>query len=129
MLWHERMGHIGEKGLRAMHNEGMVKDFPKCNLEVRFCEHCINGKQSRLKFPSRVTRENGILELVHSDVFGPVTMPSLGGSLYYVSFIYDFSRKAWIYFPRKKSEVFEKFKEFKFLMENEIDKKIKATNN
>jgi hypothetical protein len=36
MLWHERMGHIGEKGLRAMHNKGMVEDFPECNLEVNF---------------------------------------------------------------------------------------------
>jgi hypothetical protein len=126
MLWHERMGHIGEKGLRAMHNKGMVEDFPECNLEVDFCEHCIYGKQSRVRFPSGATRENGILELVHSDVFGPVTVPSLGGSLYYVSFIDDFSRKTWIYFLRKKSEVFEKFKEFKSLVENQTDKKIKV---
>jgi hypothetical protein len=36
MLWHERMGHIGEKGLRAMHNKGMVEEFSECNLEVDF---------------------------------------------------------------------------------------------
>ena len=47
-----------------------------------------------------------------------VTVPSLGGSLYYVSFIDDFSMKTWIYFPRKKSEAFKKFKEFKSLVEN-----------
>jgi hypothetical protein len=51
-------------------------------------------------------------------VFGPVSVPSLGGSLYYVSFIDDFSRKTWIYFMRKKLEVLEKFKEFKSLVEN-----------
>jgi hypothetical protein len=106
------------KRLRAMHNKGMVKGFPECNLEVDFCEHCIYGKQNQVRFPSRATREKGILELVHSDVFGPVTVPSLGGSLYYVSFIDDFSRKTWIYFLRKKSKVFEKFKEFKSLVEN-----------
>jgi hypothetical protein len=75
MLWHERMGHIGEKGLRAMHNKGMVKDFPTCNLEVDFCEHCIYGKQSWARFPFGPTRENGILELVHSDVFGRISVP------------------------------------------------------
>jgi hypothetical protein len=101
-----------------MHNKGMVKDFPECNLEVKFCEHCIYGKQSLVRFPSGVTREKWILELVHSDVFGPVSVPSLGGSMYYVSFIDDFSRKTWIYFLRKKSKVFEKFKEFKSLVEN-----------
>jgi hypothetical protein len=81
-----------------MHNKGMVEGFPEFGLEVDFCEHCIYGKQSQVRFPSGATRENGILELVHSDVFGPVTVPSLGGSLYYVSFIDDFSRKTWIYF-------------------------------
>jgi hypothetical protein len=116
MLWHERMGHIREKGLRAMHNKGMLEYFFECNLEVDFCEHCIYGKQVWVRFSSGVTREKGILELVHSSVFGLISMPSLGGSLYYVSFIDDFSRKTWIYFLRKKSEVFENFKEFKCLV-------------
>jgi hypothetical protein len=100
-----------------MHNKGMVKEFPECDLEAEFCEHCIYGKQSQVRFPSGATRENDILELVHSDVFGPVIVPSLGGSLYYVSIDY-FSKNTWIYFMRKKSEFFEKFKEFKYLVEN-----------
>ena len=70
---------------------------------------------------------NKILELVHSDVFGPVSVPSLGKSAYYVSFIDDFSRNTWIYFLRKKSEVFERFKEFKALVENQTKKKIKVS--
>jgi hypothetical protein len=79
-----------------------------------------------VRFPSGVTRENWILELVHSDVFGPISVPSLGESMYYISFIVDFSRKTWIYFLRKKLEVFEKFKEFKSLVENYTDNKIKV---
>jgi hypothetical protein len=59
-------------------------------------------------------------------VFGSVPVPSLGKSLYCVSFIDYFSRNTWIYFLRKKSEVFDKFKEFKALLENQIDKKIKV---
>jgi hypothetical protein len=59
-------------------------------------------------------------------VFGSVHVPSLGKSLYFVSFIDYFSRNTWIYFLRKKSEVFDKFKEFKALVENQIDKKIKV---
>jgi hypothetical protein len=59
-------------------------------------------------------------------LFGLISVPSLGGSLYYVSFIDDFSRKTWIYFLRKKTKVFEKFKEFKSLVENQTDKKIKV---
>ena len=77
------------------------------------------GKQNRVRFPSSVTRERGILELIHNDVFGPVLVRSLGGSVYYVSFIDDFSRKTWLYFLKKKSEFFGKFKEFKELVENQ----------
>ena len=129
MIWHERMGHIGENRLRAMHNKGMVEYFLECNLEVDFCEHFIYGKKNRVRFLFGLTRENGILELVHSDVFGPVSVPSLGGSMYYVSFIDDFSRKTWIYFLRKKTKVFEIFKEFKSLVENQTEKKIKLLRN
>ena len=52
--------------------------------------------------------------------------PSLGKSVYYVSLIDDFSRNTWIYFLRKKSQVFDKFKEFKSLVENQTEKKIKV---
>ena len=79
-----------------------------------------------MRFPYGATRENGLLDLVHSDVFGLVSMPSLGRSLYYVSFIDDFSRKTWIYFPRNKSKVFKRFKEFKALVENQTEKRIKV---
>jgi hypothetical protein len=72
-------------------------------IEVNFFEHCIYGKQKWVRFPFGVTREKGILELVHSDVFGNITVPSFGGSMYYVSFMNDFSSKTWIYFLRKKS--------------------------
>jgi hypothetical protein len=57
---------------------------------------------------------------VHSDVFGPVSVPSLGKYMYYVSFIDEFSRNTWIYFLKNKYEVFDRFKEFKALVENHV---------
>jgi transposase InsO family protein len=54
-----------------------------------------------------------------------MTTTSLSGYVYYVSFIDDFSHKTWIYFLKTKSEVFNKFKEFKALVENISEKKIK----
>ena len=102
-----------------------------CNLDFDFYEHCIYGKHNRVIFASSATRAKGILELIHSDVFGLVYVPSLRKYMYYVSFIDYFSRKTWIYFLQKKSEVFAKFKEFRALVENESEKKIKVsrTNN
>jgi hypothetical protein len=119
MLWHQRLGHIGEKGLRTLHGKCMVERMSSCTLDFDFSEHCIYGKQNQVRFPSGATRTKGILELIHSDVFGPIPVPSLDKSMYYVSFIDDFSRNTWIYFLRKKSEVFDKFKEFKALVENQ----------
>jgi hypothetical protein len=60
-------------------------------------------------------------------VHNHVLVPSLGKSVYYVSFIDDFSRNTWIYFFRKKSEVFDMFKEFKTLVENQIEIRIKVS--
>ena len=117
--------HIGEKDIRTLHSKGMVEGVSNCTPDFDFCEHCIYGKQNRLRFPSGVTRAKGILNLIHSDVFGPVPVPSLGKFMYYVSFIDDFSRNTWIYFPRKKSKVSDKFKEFKALVENQTEKKKK----
>ena len=79
-----------------------------------------------MSFPSGSKRAKHILELVHNDVFGPVKVPSLVKYVYYVSFIDDFSRNTWIYFLKKKSEVFDRFKEFKALVENQTEKKIKV---
>ena len=118
MLWHQRLGHIGEKGLRILHGNGMVEGMYNSSLDFHFCEHCVYGKKNRVSFPSSTKRANKILELVHSDVFGPVSVPSLYKSVYYVSFIDEFSRNTWIYFLRKKSEFFDRFKEFKAMVEN-----------
>eukprot|EP00253_Pinus_taeda_P027858 PITA_27858 len=126
MLWHQRLGHIGEKGLRILHGKGMVEGMSNSSLDFDFCENCVYGKQNRVSLPSGGKRTKQILELVHSDVFGLVKVPSLGKSVYYVSFIDDFSRNTWIYFLKKKSKSLTGLKEFKALVENQTEKKIKV---
>eukprot|EP00253_Pinus_taeda_P021243 PITA_21243 len=59
-------------------------------------------------------------------IIGCGKVPSLGKSVYYVSFIDHLSRNTWIYFLKKKSEALDRFKEFKALVENKIEKKIKV---
>jgi hypothetical protein len=55
-----------------------------------------------------------------------MSVPSLGQSVYYVSFIGEFSRNNWIYLLMNKYEVFDRLKEFKSLVENQADKRIKV---
>ena len=66
------------------------------------------------------------LELVHTYVWGPALVSSLGGSHYYITFIDDSTRKVWVYFLRQKFHVFQTFKKWKCLVENETGKKLKC---
>jgi transposase InsO family protein len=84
------------------------------------------ARMPREVFPSSENRSKGILEIIHLDVCGQMMVPSLGNFLYYVIFIDDFSRKTWIYFLKAKDEVFNKFQEFKALVENLSGRKIKV---
>ena len=59
ILWHQIMGHIGEKGLRALQGKGMVEVMTDCTLDFDFCEHCIYGKQNQVRFASGATRAKG----------------------------------------------------------------------
>ena len=70
-------------------------------------------------------REVSTLDLIHSDVLGPIPTTSMNGSIYFLTFIDDYSRYCWIYFLNKKYEVFENFKAFKALVESTLGKKIK----
>uniref|UniRef100_A0A2N9EK90 CCHC-type domain-containing protein n=1 Tax=Fagus sylvatica TaxID=28930 RepID=A0A2N9EK90_FAGSY len=60
------------------------------------------------------------------DIWGPVRTPSKGGAQYFMSFIDDYSRKAWVYFLKNKSEAFAKFKIWKAEVENQTGRKIKC---
>jgi transposase InsO family protein len=93
------------------------------------CRGCALGKNIKKPLPSNENRSKGILDLIHSNVCGPMPVKSLGGSFYYVTFIDDFSRKTWLYLLKTKNEVFGKFQEFKAEVENLTDKKIKTVRS
>ena len=92
--------------------------LPKC-AKLSFCEGCIAGKMKRKPFKSvGEIRSKRRLQLVHSDVCGPMPTESIGGNKYFVTFIDDYSRYCVIYVIKSKSEVPEKFKEFEARVHN-----------
>lgn len=96
----------------------MVRGLPLIEKPDSVCKGCILGKQHKESFPSgKSIREKAPLEIVHLDLCGPMQTPSLAGSQYFLTFIDDFTRKTWVYFLKNKSEVFEKFRNFKALVE------------
>ncbi|KAL0451534.1 UNVERIFIED_CONTAM: hypothetical protein Slati_1131500 [Sesamum latifolium] len=69
---------------------------------------------------------NGLLDLVHTDVCGPLNTPAIGGFSYFITFTDDHLRYGYVYLMRYKSEVFERFKEYRLEVENQTGHKIKA---
>jgi hypothetical protein len=124
-LWHRRLDHLHYKALPDL--QTMVSGMPPIPSDKNeVCKGCLLGKNTKKSFSSSDNRAKGILDLVHFDTCGPMSSPSLSGFLYYVIFIDDFSRKCWIYFLKAKNETFEKFKEFKALIENQTGKQIRV---
>jgi hypothetical protein len=89
------------------------------------CDECARGNNIKNPFPKRDNKEEGVLELIHSYVCGPMPSSSISGYVYYVSFIDDYSHKTWVYLLKSKDEVFSKFKEFKALIDNLSERNIK----
>jgi hypothetical protein len=107
-LWYKRMGHLHHKALPILRE--IVIGLSKFNIEPHgVCRGCTLGKHAKVVFPSSRHRSKEILDLVHSNVCGPMLVASISGSMYYVSFIDDFSRKTWIYFLKTNDEVFSRF--------------------
>jgi transposase InsO family protein len=119
-LWHCRYGHLSWNGLQLLQQKGMVKGLPKFVCSQTVCEDCLKGRQHRDPFPTECSwRASKILQLIHSDICGPINPCSNSKKRYLLTFIDDFSRKVWIYFLAEKSEAFEIFKCYKARVEKE----------
>jgi hypothetical protein len=106
-LWHQRYGHINYHDLLLLQKKSMVEGLPMLKNEYDSCEGCALGKMHTGEFLSNSNRRKKyVLELIHTNVCGPMQMRSLGGAYYFLLFIDDCTRYTWVYFLRKKSDVF-----------------------
>lgn len=126
-LWHRRYGHIGEQKLQKMVRGDLVQRLDyNTSKSIGFCETCIGGKNHRAPFGSSSTQSRELLEIVHSDVCGKISEKSLGGAQYFLTFTDDKSRYSWVYILKSKDQVFDRFLEWKALVERSSKKKIKT---
>ena len=94
-LWHRWLGHMSQTAMKELSRFGYLPAFNFSDFSV--CEHYLYGKQTQSPHKKGSSRKTKRLHLVHSDVCGPMPMASMGGELYFVTFIDDFSRKVWVY--------------------------------
>ena len=93
--------------------------------KLKLCEHCVFGKQKRVKFTKGIHNTKGTLDYIHYDLWGPSRVPSKGGASYMFTIIDDFFRKVWMFFLKQKSDVLATFKEGKIMIENQTRKQVK----
>jgi len=103
-LWHLRCGHLHHGGLKELSKKNMVHGLPNMDYKGKFCEECVLSKHVRTSFPKKTEYwAKKPLELIHTDICGPITPESFSDKRYFITFIDDFSRKTWVYFLKEKS--------------------------
>ena len=109
-LWHCRLGHINEKRISKIHQVGLLNSFDFESYDT--CEFCLLGKMTKEPFTEHSERANELLDLIHTDVCGPLSSDARGGYKYFITFTDDFNIYGYVYLMRHKSESFEMFKSF-----------------
>jgi hypothetical protein len=114
---HRHMGHIDPKSLKKMVDHGQLEDIDTVTGTPRFCEPCVLGKMRKQPFKHKGQHATHPLQVVHSDVGGPVSPPDRYGNQYWITFTDDYGRFPWIYFMKKKSEALSVFRQWKHNVE------------
>ena len=119
-LWHCRLGHIGVKRMKKLHKDGFSESLGYESFDA--CEPCLLGKMTKTPFSGTMEQATDLLEIIHTDVCGPMSVDAHGGYRYFPTFTDDLSRYEYIYLMKHKSK---KFKVFQSEVEKHRDKKIK----
>src|ERR1041385_1374565 len=122
-MWHCLLGHISIKRMKKLHKDGLLESLDFGSLDT--CEPCLMGKMTRTPFNGIMERADDLLGIIHTDVCGPMNVPTRNGLRYFVTFTDDLSRYGYIYLMKHKFETFERFKEFQSEVVNQLGKKIK----
>ena len=132
-IWHGRFGHLRVRNLQKLARDNMINGFDfDTSSDLTFCEACVSGKHHKSQFPKGTSnRSTEPLGLIHSDICGKLNSKSLGGAEYFLTFVDDKTRYVWVYFLKHKDEAFQRFVEWKALVEKSSGHQVKVlrTNN
>jgi len=116
-IWHNRLGHY--------YQDNISQYLELHNIKQNKCLECGIAKLRNKPHNKTPPKANRILEVIHSDIMGPISPASNDGFKYVITFIDEFSRKAWIHLMKEKSEASNIIVEFLKYIDNHFDKKIK----
>jgi hypothetical protein len=126
-LMHRRLAHVEMNTLNKLLKKELVRGLNDVKFEKdKPCSTCQASKKVANTHPTKAYMSTSrVLELLHMDLFGPTIYKSLGGNLYCLVIIDDYSRYTWTFFLHDKSEVTTCFKKFAKRAQNEFEVKIK----
>jgi len=129
-IWHQRMGHISHSALKA-HGPKVLKglDIDNTTSAPTICHGCELGKSTCQPFPRSTKKSSRILEIIHSDLAGPMQSKSIQGSEYTATFIDDYSRHAVVYYLRSKDQFVITLNKFLSWAETQTSEKMRALHS
>ena len=89
-IWHFRLGHIPVDKIHAIQKKS---SYVTCNSNKRdACDICHFSKQKKLSFPISESKSSHAFDLLHADIWGPISVPSIQGHKYFLTLVDDHTR-------------------------------------
>ncbi|GJV48837.1 putative ribonuclease H-like domain-containing protein [Tanacetum coccineum] len=92
ILWHKRLGHVNFKNINKLVRSNLVRGLP--SKTFKHDHSCLACRKEPL-------------ELLHMDLFGPVSVASLNKKKYCLVVTDDCSRFSWVFFLVYKDETYD----------------------
>ena len=122
VIWHARLGYASSFWVQHLASRGLLGSVSNKIFDYISCQL---GKQPTLPFNTSESMSINVFDLIHSDVWGPSSVSSIGGSRYFVIFVDDYSHYSWIFHMKHHSELLQVYSNFANMVETQIFKHIK----
>jgi hypothetical protein len=121
-IWHLRLGHISESIHKCISVQFPFIPFNK----ISPCDTCHFSKHKNLPYPISTSSSSKIFDIVHADIWGPYSIPSIDGHKYFLTLVDDYSRFTWIVLMKLKSETRKHLSTFIAFIENQFSTSLKC---
>ena len=123
-MWHQRLGHPSFDTLKSLQNLLHLKSFYS-----HHCTTCPLAKQRRLSFSSNNHLSCNAFDLIHTDIWGPLSTATHEGYTYFLTIVDDATRFTWVFILKQKSDVKLVIPQFFKLIETQYGKTVKQVHS
>lgn len=129
-LWHTHFGHDYFGALRKMGREELARGMPLQNQVEQVCDACLAGEHRHTPFlQCALSRSTKVLQLLHDDLYNPITPPAPSDNRYFLLQIGDYSHYMWITLLSSKDVAPVAIKHIQAVAERKTEKRVCALCN